>query len=341
MAMRFVFTALPLSSAIAWLKKQRQDYGHNSDVWDFLWAGTSIKESIMNRLREGTFAFQPLRQYRFVGETKEVWSAIDAVVIKVLALFLTTIIAPLMKASCFHLKGSGGSKKALREVKNNLLRYPFVIKSDVKSYYASIDHGIMMEKLHGVVRNKEVLRLIYQFLKRTVTFGGNYWTIERGISLGSPLSPLLGALYLRDLDERIKGTGCFYVRFMDDWVIMAKTRWQMKRALKIMYDTLKELHLEIAPDKTYIGRTDKGFDFLGYRFCPNALKLELATRTLEQAKARLGRLFERGSSAMELLAYVRRFLAWAKGGLLGLFDESLVREYFTELIEQKRPGARR
>ena len=45
------------------------------------------------------------------------------------------------------------------------------------------------------------VRLIYQFLKRTITFGGNYWTAERGISLGCPLSPLMAALYLRPLDE--------------------------------------------------------------------------------------------------------------------------------------------
>ncbi|MCL2923973.1 MAG: hypothetical protein MGF17_04910 [Trichodesmium sp. MAG_R04] len=49
--------------------------------------------------------------------------------------------------------------------------------------------------------------------------------------LGFPLSPLMVALYLKPLDDIMAAMGCFYVRFMDDWVVLARTRWQLWKAI--------------------------------------------------------------------------------------------------------------
>ncbi len=51
-----------------------------------------------------------------------------------------------------------------------------------------------------------------------------YEGVQQGISRGCPLSPLMGAVYLKRLDERIEASGAAYARFMDDWVILAPTR---------------------------------------------------------------------------------------------------------------------
>jgi hypothetical protein len=50
--------------------------------------------------------------------------------------------------------------------------------------------------------------LLGQYLRRTAESGGWFWDIERRISLGSPLSPLLGAFFLDDLDGRMTATDC-------------------------------------------------------------------------------------------------------------------------------------
>jgi hypothetical protein len=50
-------------------------------------------------------------------------------------------------------------------------------------------------------------------VRRTISDGGLCEDVERGISLGCPLSPLMGALYLKLLDERVKATGLTYARF--------------------------------------------------------------------------------------------------------------------------------
>ncbi len=57
-------------------------------------------------------------------------------------------------------------------------------------------------------------------------------------------------------------TGLFYVRFMDDILVLAPTRWKLRRAVKAVNAVLDALRLEKHPDKTVIGRIERGFDFL-------------------------------------------------------------------------------
>jgi RNA-directed DNA polymerase len=54
------------------------------------------------------------------------------------------------------------------------------------------------------------------------------WEHDKGIALGSPLSPIIGAFFLKELDERMERLGLYYVRFMDDILVLAPTRWKLK-----------------------------------------------------------------------------------------------------------------
>ena len=99
-----------------------------------------------------------------------------------------------------------------------------------------------------------VLDLVSQYCGRALVQDGYYQPVTKGISLGCPLSPLMGALYLSLLDSVIDALpGIRYVRFMDNWDILAKTRWQLRRAVRVMNRGLAQLGLEQHPDKTFIG----------------------------------------------------------------------------------------
>ena len=63
-------------------------------------------------------------------------------------------------------------------------------------------------------------------------------------------------------------SGLFYVRFMDNILVLAPTRWKIRKAVKAVNGMLGSLGLEKHPDKTFIGRIEKAFDFLGYDFAP-------------------------------------------------------------------------
>jgi len=110
--------------------------------------------------------------------------------------------------------------------------------------------------------------------------------------------------------------GLYYVRYMDDILVLAPTRWKLKEAVRLLNQTLAELKLEKHPDKTFIGKIDKGFDFLGYHFSPGGLTL--AEKTIENFFERATRLYEQkpgedSSSRLEL--YVRRWLGWSHSGI--------------------------
>jgi RNA-directed DNA polymerase len=71
----------------------------------------------------------------------------------------------------------------------------------------------------------------------------------------------MGALFLQTLDERMEQLGLFYFRYMDDIVVLAPSRWKLRKAVRVVNQTLNGLGLEKRPEKTFIGRIEKGFDF--------------------------------------------------------------------------------
>ena len=87
--------------------------------------------------------------------------------------------------------------------------------------------------------------LLRQYLRRTAEQGGLFWESERGIPLGSPLSPILGAFFLSELDQRLERTGLFYVRFMDDILVLAPTRWKLRRAVRVLNQVFLSSTLEL------------------------------------------------------------------------------------------------
>ena len=161
-------------------------------------------------------------------------------------------------------------------------------------------------------------RLIGQYLRRTSERGGRFWDYEKGISLGCPLSPLIGAFFLNALDAAAAKLRPFYVRFMDDILILAPTRWQLRGAVKVVNQLLGALRPEKHPDKTFIGKIERGFDFLGYHFGPAGLRV--AKQTITNFIKKASRLYQQARSAVLAAAalemYVRRWLGWGRGGLV-------------------------
>lgn len=125
---------------------------------------------------------------------------------------------------------------------------------------------LLLDQLAAHISDRRVLNLIGQYLRRTSERGGSFWDFDKGISLGCPLSPLMGAFFLHKLDVAMERLGLFYIRFMDDILVLAPTRWRLREGVKTVNRVFGALDLEKHPDKTFIGRIERGFDFLGYRF---------------------------------------------------------------------------
>ncbi|MEH2000890.1 MAG: reverse transcriptase/maturase family protein [Nostoc sp.] len=302
-----------IEQAFAWLCDKRQHYHYNADVWQVRRWWAEKKALVQAQLLAGTYRFRELRRIRGKERVTEMWASLDALVLKAIAIVLTQHLKPHLSPRCFHLAGTGGMKAAVREVAAHLSENAFVFRTDVKGYYASIDQAILFEMVRKYVNDPHVLDLIRGYLRRFVDDGGEYEDITKGISLGCPLSPLMGALFLKPLDDRMAQLGLFYTRFMDDWVILAPTRWMLRGAIKVVHQTMRELRLSLHPDKTFIGSIARGFDFLGYWFAP--LGLGVAPKTVERFVERVSRLYEQGADFCRIGEYVRRWWRWVRSGV--------------------------
>jgi RNA-directed DNA polymerase len=278
-----------LNAAYEWLCRRRRDYSANSDVWGFRRCWPREKESIKRELHAGSFRFSLLSRVTLKdGKETDLWSARDALVLKAVAIVLAKHLP--VAPRCTHLKGHGGAKYAVREVRDHLAVNRFVLRTDVKSCYASIDHLLLLDQLAVHIKDRRVLNLIGQYLRRTSERGGSFWDYEKGISLGCPLSPLIGGFFLNALDAAAAKLRLFYVRFMDEILIFAPTRWQLRGAVKVVNQMLGTLKLEKHPDKTFIGRIERGFDFLGYHFSRPGLTV--AAKTIANFIEKASRLYE-------------------------------------------------
>ena len=104
--------------------------------------------------------------------------------------------------------------------------------------------------------------------------------------------------------------GVFYARYMDDWVVLCKTRHQLRNVVKRTYQVLDKLKLKIHPDKIDRGKIEKGFAFLGYHFRIDTFSV--ATVTLERALSKLRQLYEQGATIKRLAQYWQRLFTMSE-----------------------------
>lgn len=322
-----LFTMRPLfphlDAAYRWLCQQRRHFPANADVWNLRGHWPAERLRLQAEIAQGTVRLGPLSIITPAnGEPLHLWGARDALVLKA----LTLALAPRLTLSprCVHVKGHGGLKAAVRRVLQQLGAHEFVLRTDVKGFYESIDQPLLLAQLAAQVRDPGLFGLLRQAIERSVERGGLWRDIRTGISRGCPLSPLLSALYLKLLDDGLGNKNVFYVRYMDDILVLTRTHSQLRGAVRTLNQIFNQLKLAQAPDKTFIGRIARGFDFLGYQF--SRAPLRLAAKTLTKHAARWHRLYEQqkrntapeGAAVLE--AYVLRWQRWCKAGLGGLLD---------------------
>jgi hypothetical protein len=113
---------------------------------------------------------------------------------------------------------------------------------------------------------------------------------------------------------------------MDDILILATTRWKLRKAILALNQTFDGLKLAKHPDKTAMGRVERGFDFLGYHFKPQGISL--ATQTLANFASKALWLYEQEPPHLRvrrLGEYLRRWQGWVvSGGVAGVTGPCLL-----------------
>jgi RNA-directed DNA polymerase len=166
---------------------------------------------------------------------------------------------------------------------NSKLRYYYVIEGDIKSYFDTVHHRKLLSILKKRIADKDIIDLIWKFLKAGVMEDGLFARTETGVPQGGVISPLLANVYLNEFDKwaekkwilspyeqqkrRKAGLGNYRLaRYADDFVILSNGGIEgVKQAKQEVKDFLEnELHLQLSEEKTLITHVNDGFNFLGF-----------------------------------------------------------------------------
>ncbi|PMN98006.1 hypothetical protein BCT16_17430 [Vibrio sp. 10N.222.54.B6] len=200
-----------------------------------------------------------------------VWGARDAWVLRALTEALKAHNFLPISESVIHLPlGATGLTNVMEQIGTQAQQHSFFCRTDIQGCYQNLNKFKLVEWLHKQDLTKSIKRLITQFLFYQVESGGIYINDPRGIPRSCGLSSYILAAIFYELDESLNRlAGVIYYRYMDDFLILAESRWKLKKAIKLLKIEMARWELTLHPDKTAIGRVDKGFDWLGVKFDGN------------------------------------------------------------------------
>ncbi len=177
-----------------------------------------------------------------------------------------------------------GTHKALyrfrnlaRKVSKNNSRTCWVLKCDIKKFFASVDHKILVTILEGHISDKDILWLLSQVIKSFHSEGKQ----GIGLPLGNLTSQLLVNIYMNEFDRFVKNElrTKFYVRYADDFLFLSNDKNYLENLLPLIKIFLFEnLRLSLHPHKVEIKTLASGVDFLGWVNFPHHTILRTSTR---------------------------------------------------------------
>ena len=163
-----------------------------------------------------------------------------------------------------------------RQVSKNHTRTCFVLKCDIKKFFASIDHQVLMRILERNIADPSILWRIGRVVS-------SFYSSSPGIGLplGNLTSQLFANIYMHEFDMYVKQElrVKHYIRYSDDFVILSERKEYLEEILpKLNVFLTDRLHLTLHENKVYIKTYSSGVDFLGWVHFPHYRQIRSTTR---------------------------------------------------------------
>ena len=242
------------------------------------------RESFIERIREeliaGTYQPMPVRKKEIPkdGGTKvrvlSIPSIRDRVVQGALRLILEPIFEADFQPGSYGYRPKRTAHEAINRVAHGIVETKTkIIDMDLRAYFDTVQHSLLLDKVAKRVRDDQVMRLLKMILKATG---------KKGVPQGGVISPVLSNLYLNEVDRMLERamkatrfkqyTAVQYARFADDLVILVDAHsrhdWVLAAVTKRLREEIGKLRVEINEEKSRIVDLRKGesFGFLGFDF---------------------------------------------------------------------------
>ena len=217
----------------------------------------------------------------------------------------------------------------------------YYLKLDISKYFYRISHEVLKEILARKIKDQQLLQVLYNIIDCQHTpFGlppgkgpGEVPLEERlydvGMPVGNLLSQVFANIYLDALDQFCKRTLCihFYVRYMDDIIILSDSKEQLhmwKDEIQKFVETTLRLSLN---QKTCIRPISQGIEFVGYRIWPHYVTIRKST-TLEMKRHLRRKVEEYNAGLIEMEVVTATLKSY-----LGMLDHCDCKEFRKELID--------
>lgn len=138
----------------------------------------------------------------------------------------------------------------------------YILKADIHHFFPSIDHATLQWRLSRVIKDNDVMLLLKMIINSYNKDTG------KGIPMGNQTSQLFALYYLDPLDRLIKEKLHikYYVRYMDDCILIHNDKEYLKDCLNRMTELVEDELLLEFNEKTQIFPIKNGVDFLGFHF---------------------------------------------------------------------------
>ncbi|WP_136809409.1 reverse transcriptase domain-containing protein [Desulfosediminicola flagellatus] len=212
----------------------------------------------------------------------------DRVVHHALCKLLEPLFEPSFIFDTYANRVGKGTHKALSRAQSFARRYRYVLQCDVKKFFPSIDHQVLLYEISRKICDLDVLWLVKIILdggkgvldeEYSMTFfpGDDLLATfrPRGQPIGNLTSQFWANVYLNPFDHCVKRElGCKgYVRYVDDFLLFANSKRELWFYHQEIIKRLQQFRLEIHKG-THPRPVTEGFPFLGFHLSPNSRRLK-------------------------------------------------------------------